>query len=215
MKKIKKRSTVLAINAMFLALTIIFVFVPLPGLVTSSVLMLLPTIVLSQLLGLKSGLFQSFMLGLLLFIKGFGYITTPTDVTLQNPLISIFPRLFVALVTVGISTLGNKVLKFIKLKEENNEQEIKKFKIKKTAVEYFFSTLASFLGALTNAILVLGMFYAFYKGNKELIGSEITFKFIYTIFIGVSGFEMLTTLLVAPPIVIASRKALKKIMEKE
>lgn len=212
MKNSRKRSSVLAINAMFLALTIIFVYVPLPGLVTSSVLMLLPTIVISQIFGLGSALFQGLMLGVLLFIKGFGYVTAPTDITLRNPLISIMPRIIVALVIYLLSRLGDKIQ--LAYSKKNDKKQINNFKAKKTTLEYFTSTVISFIGALLNAVIVLTMFYVFYKGNKIENFPEVTFDFVFGIFAAVSTFEMLTTLLSAPPIVIASKKALDRIMNK-
>lgn len=210
-----KRSFALSINAMFLALTIIFVFVPMPGLVTSSVLMLLPTIIMSQILGIKSALFQGFMLGVLLFMKGYVYITSPTDVTLQNPLISIFPRIIVALVVFGISTLGKKL--FYKIEKRKQEKEEKnKINNKKIKIEmnYLFSLLSSWLGTLVNTIVVLLMFYLFYRKSKDF-GAIATFDFMfYSIFVPISTMEMLITTLVAPPIVLASRKAINRIINK-
>ena len=110
------RTKDLAVMGLFIALMAVMAFVPYLGFIpltpaVSLSIVHLPVIVGTLALGFKKGMILSLAFGILSFIRAF----TPmgiADVTFQNPLIAILPRLFIAPGAYGIYKLTQKLFTF-------------------------------------------------------------------------------------------------------
>lgn len=111
--KTKNNTRDIAILGLFIALMAVLAFVPYIGFIPltpaiSLSIVHLPAIVGTLVLGFKKGMILSLAFGILSFIRAF----TPmgvADVTFQNPLIAILPRLFIAPGAYGVYKLMQKL----------------------------------------------------------------------------------------------------------
>lgn len=127
------RTKLIALLALMLALTIIFCFVPIQFGPINLALMILPTLILSQVCDFKTSLFMGLMMGLINYIAWFttkaAYLIAPI---FQNPLVCILPRVLIAVVAywsrIGLEKLLLEKWLGINLKpekvlEEDDEEE--------------------------------------------------------------------------------------------
>lgn len=85
--------------ALMLALTIIFCFVPVQFGTITLALMILPTIILSQVASFKTSLAMGIMMGIVNYIAWFTTkAASPIAPIFQNPLVCILPRILIAVV---------------------------------------------------------------------------------------------------------------------
>lgn len=85
--------------ALMLALTIIFCFVPVQFGTITLALMILPTIILSQVASFKTSLAMGIMMGIVNYIAWFTTkAASPVAPIFQNPLVCILPRILIAVV---------------------------------------------------------------------------------------------------------------------
>lgn len=113
MKTKKSNTKDIAMLGLFIALMAVLAFVPYIGFIPltpaiSLSIVHLPAIIGTLVLGFKKGMILSLAFGVLSFIRAF----TPmgiADVTFQNPLIAILPRLFIAPGAYGVYKLMQKL----------------------------------------------------------------------------------------------------------
>lgn len=189
-----RRSRVLAVNALLATLIVIFTMIPLSfGPVSIALLMLLPVIVGSEIEGWRTALFTGFFLGVMSLINSF-VMPLPTAPLFNNPMISVFPRIFVGLAAYFVYKGMTRLTK--KLKNRT---------LAKSLSSYFGAVAA----VLTNTGLVIGMIWAFYYGktaggiaiNAEFFTALISLNFVL---------EIVIVPLVSVPIVLAVTKSLNK-----
>lgn len=94
-----RRSRMLAIDAILATLIVIFTIVPISiGPIRLAFLMLLPVLVACQIEGLLTSLFAGAFLGIMSLISAL-VMPTPLSGLFYNPLVGIFPRIMIALIS--------------------------------------------------------------------------------------------------------------------
>lgn len=147
------KTSKLTFLGVMLALTI--VFVALTALPTASasmaLLIFLPTIITSIILGPKSGAVIGFLAGFATLLRALLAPASPLDYLFLNPLVAILPRIFIGVVPYYVFKLFKKLIKFNTV-----------------------SLLAAGVsGALTNTGLVILMLYVIYR--DEIVGLSTEF----------------------------------------
>lgn len=147
------KTSKLTFLGVMLALTI--VFVALTALPTASasmaLLIFLPTIITSIILGPKSGAVMGFLAGFATLLRALLAPASPLDYLFLNPLVAILPRIFIGVVPYYVFKLFKKLIKFNTV-----------------------SLLAAGVsGALTNTGLVILMLYVIYR--DEIVGLSTEF----------------------------------------
>ena len=188
----RRKSLSLAINALLCTLIIVFTAVPITiGPVRLAVLMLVPVLVAGQTGGLGTAVFSGTFLGIVSLITSFVAPTSPLSYAFQNPMISVFPRLFIGLVVYGVYHFFLKVI--------SNE---------KIAVSVG-GTLSAILGVMTNTGLVSLMLWAFY-GKTGIQGTVVDGAFMQTVILANFLVEVVVCAIITPPISLAVRKTMDR-----
>ncbi|WMJ78548.1 MULTISPECIES: ECF transporter S component [unclassified Sedimentibacter] len=148
----KFETSKLTFLGVMLALTI--VFVALTAIPTTSasmaLLLFLPTIITSVILGPKSGAVMGALAGFATLIRALTAPASPLDYLFLNPLVAVLPRIFIGVIPYYIFKLFNKIIK--------NET---------------VSLLAAGVsGALTNTGLVIFMLYVVYSDEIVRLSTE-------------------------------------------
>ena len=103
--------------ALMLALTIIFCFVPVQFGTITLALMILPTIILSQVASFKTSLAMGIMMGIVNYIAWFTTkAASPVAPIFQNPIVCILPRILIAIVCYFTRYGLQKVVFFARIK---------------------------------------------------------------------------------------------------
>lgn len=146
------KTSKLTFLGVMLSLTI--VFVALTALPTTSasmaLLIFLPTIITSIILGPKSGMVMGFSAGLATLLRALLAPASPLDYLFLNPLVAILPRIFIGVVPYY-------VFKFFKKLIKSNTVSL---------------LIAGVSGALTNTGLVILMLYVVYKADIVRLSTE-------------------------------------------
>jgi len=175
-----------------LALTIVFVAITaIPtASATMALLIFIPTIVTSIVMGPKAGALMGFLAGATTMLRAIIAPLNPFDVLFINPLVSILPRIFVGVVPF-------LVYKLIKSLMKNKTGD-------KLAI-----LLGGAFGAATNTALVMTMLYLVYaKKVVEMVG--VGFKvFLVTIITTNAILEVTAAAILTVPAVLAYRKISK------
>lgn len=189
-----RRSRLLAINAMLATLIIIFTLIPIQiGPVSLALLMLLPVIVGSEMEGWKTALFVGFFLGIMSLISSFVY-PMPTAPLFNNPMVSVFPRIFVGLSAHFVYKFAMKIFK----------------KMKKQVVARSLSCyLGGIAAVITNTGLVFAMLWAFY-GGKAVGGTVINPAFFSALLLINFLPEIIIVPLLSVPVVFAVQRSLNR-----
>lgn len=181
----------IATNAILIALTIVFMAIPITvGPIRLAVLMLVPIVVASQALGFKSSLVSSAALGIMSCVFSLMFSADPLSILFRNPLVSILPRLFIGPVMYGVYT------GFVKLMKNKKGSKV---------IASFFGTMA---GVITNTVLVVAMMWALYY-NREISGTVISKEFLSGLLALNFVIEITVCSIISPPIVIAVQKMIK------
>ncbi len=192
-----KKSLFIAVNAVLIALAIVFMAIPISiGPVSLAVLMLIPVIIASQTLGFKSALLNSAALGLMSCLFSLLFPVSPLAVLFRNPLVSVLPRLFIGPVIYWVY------------------EGLKKLFRNKKGGEYFASVISTISGVITNTFLVVFMLWALYF-DKEVGGTVISTEFLTGLLALNFVIEIIVCAIIAPPIVAAVKKMLGKSMFKK
>lgn len=186
-----KRIKNITIIGMFFAITLILYYTV--GTIKVGVISLtiahIPAIIAGMLCGPLVGLIIGTSLGLFSWIRSFTP-AVPLDVLLQNPLVSVLPRMLIGIFAYYAYKLISKF---------NN----------KTGV-----ILGAAVGSLTNSVFVLGMLFLIYYEKIKVIATDLGHStpiyLLFTIIMTNSLAELAASIIIATPIVIAVRKVLKK-----
>ncbi len=154
MFKTLKQPRNLVIMGMMLAITIILDITPLGAVplgAVSATITHLPTIIVGIIIGPIAGFIMGTMFGIISLIHALSRPVTLLDPFFVNPLLSVFPRMFIGVVSYYAFVL------------------IRRF-VKANAVSSF---IAGIFGSLTNTVLVLTMLVLLY-GDKvsEILGGN-------------------------------------------
>lgn len=190
MKKLFKDTRKLTFLGVMLALTVVFVaLTALPTASASMALILfIPTIVTGIILGPIAGALMGFCAGLTTLLRAILAPLSPFDAFFINPLVSIFPRIFIGVVSYY-------VYKFVTIIFRNNNIG------EKIAILF-----GGAFGAITNTTLVMSMLYVFYaKDIVEMFGAS--FKVLLISIITTSAvIECIVAALLTLPVVLSYRK---------
>ena len=140
------------------------------GLPMSLALGLIPVLVAGQLRGVKTGVIVGGVFGLTSLILAVIYVASlPNSYAriIINPLVSVFPRIMVGLVSA-------LVYKAFTRRGERSR-----------AKRYVFSAVSALLGVVTNTVLFLGMYAAFAYG-RTFDDATIDFKWIITAVVAIN-----------------------------
>lgn len=186
----------IAYVALFVAIIAVMTLVPQLGLfytpIVSINIILIPCLIASQTLDLKSSVLVSSFMGVFSMINSFLRPTTVLAPFIQNPLISIFPRIFIGLVAY----LVYHGLKKLFAKSD-----------KKILNSTIPSMVGAVCGTLTNTVMFLGMLYLVYGGSTLSTGVALDLTYIMAI-VGVNTIaEVLMGAIVTPIVVFAIGKA--------
>ena len=140
------------------------------GLPMSLALGLIPVLVAGQLRGVKTGVIVGGVFGLTSLVLAVIYVASlPNSYAriIINPLVSVFPRIMVGLVSA-------LVYKAFTRRGERSR-----------AKRYVFSAVSALLGVVTNTVLFLGMYAAFAYG-RTFDDATIDFKWIITAVVAIN-----------------------------
>lgn len=140
------------------------------GLPMSLALGLIPVLVAGQLRGVKTGVIVGGVFGLTSLVLAVIYVASlPNSYAriLINPLVSVFPRIMVGLVSA-------LVYKAFTRRGERSR-----------AKRYVFSAVSALSGVVTNTVLFLGMYAAFAYG-RTFDDATIDFKWIITAVVAIN-----------------------------
>lgn len=140
------------------------------GLPMSLALGLIPVLVAGQLRGVKTGVIVGGVFGLTSLVLAVIYVASLPNSYAQiiiNPLVSVFPRIMVGLVSA-------LVYKAFTRRDERSR-----------AKRYVFSAVSALLGVVTNTVLFLGMYAAFAYG-RTFDDATIDFKWIITAVVAIN-----------------------------
>ncbi|MFO7888087.1 MAG: ECF transporter S component [Eubacteriales bacterium] len=193
MNSIFSETRKLTFLGVMLALTIVFVAVTaIPtASATMALLIFIPTIITSIVMGPKEGALMGFLAGATTMLRAILAPLNPFDVLFINPLISILPRIF-----VGITPF--LVYKLVKGLTKNKTGD--KFAI----------VLGGAFGAITNTALVMTMLYIVYA-QRILEEFNVGFRaFLITVITTNAIIEAVAAAILTLPAVIAYRRISKK-----
>ena len=193
------------IYAMLTALILILTFTPLGYITTPAfavTLIHLPVIIAAVTLGIPGGVSMGAVWGVTCVIKAIIAPPTPLEgIIFRNPLVAVLPRalagLLAGIIFQAISNNGKK-------KQEKSTNG-------KTA---FAAGAAAFGGALTNTVVTLTALYALYHaeiGLGELAHFGELTKFIGAAFAINAPLEIAAAVLLAVPVSVAVKKAMKRV----
>lgn len=191
-----RRSRMLAIDAILATLIVIFTIVPISiGPVRLAFLMLLPVLVACQIEGLLTSLFGGAFLGIMSLISAL-VMPTPLSGLFYNPLVSVFPRIMIALISWWsfklISSLMNKLAPG-----------------KPKLCFTISATLSAILGVVTNTGLVVAMVWAFFNG--KVVGGMLIDGVFVTSLISINFvIELIACAIIVPPVVYALKRAFRQ-----
>lgn len=176
--------------AMFIAIIILQTTVPLLGLIPvgplSITIIPVTVTIATVVLGMKDGAIIGGVWGFITFIRAYVWPTSPlATIVLVNPVISIIPRIMIAVVAGWIFNL---------LKN--------RFRNKKLSI-----SIAAIGGTLTNTILVLGLIYIFYRSDAPQL-YQVNIKALLPYLLGIVAtngipeaiFSGIVTPLIAAPL---------------
>lgn len=196
---LKRKSRTIAINAVFLAILLastLMSLIPIAG-AGLAVLSLITLVVASQIEGYRTSLFMGLAFGLISF--ALSYISaSPTAPIFRNPLVSILPRVFIAL-------LGYLIYKGVIRLSRHICDKSKSKKVSDKLINLIASAIGSAFTVLFNTLFVLLMIYALYYG-KDVGGTAISTEFIMGLISINFAVEIIGTTLLAPPIVLVVGK---------
>ncbi|HKL74307.1 MAG TPA: hypothetical protein VJ903_05380 [Clostridia bacterium] len=146
------RTKDIALIAIMTTMILVFAIFPISlGTVDMAFMALLPVIVITQVKGLKLGMILGAIFGIVSFAVSFSLRSVLSPV-FMNPLVSIVPRLFIALTTYFSGKLLEKIFAAMKFKGKVAD-----------SVKYGVSGA---IGVCTNTVLVLGMMLLIYFGRN-------------------------------------------------
>ncbi len=182
-------------TAILIALITLFMFVPLQfGPVSLAVLLLIPVLVGCQTQGFGVSVVLGLYTGLLSLVASYTVSTSLMRFVFNNPLVSVFPRVMVGVLTF----LSYKLMLRLTSKMKSDKPQI-----------LISSLVSSIVGVVTNTTLVLGLMFGIYNGTN-FSGLTINSALIWTIVTTNSIAELVVAMIVTPPVTYGIYRANKK-----
>ena len=197
----KTRARRIAVNAMLLALLIIFTLlmnIPI-FIIATAVLPLIVLTVACQVEGWFTSIVMAFAFGVLSFIGSF-ISPSPLAPVFQNPLVSLVPRLLIGVLGLCVY----KLILFITVKLENKD-----YKVNKRVAMIVASGLGGAFSVMFNTLFVLSSMWILFGGDT-VAGTSITIEFITGLVSINFVIELLGTAFITPPIVWSLNRYLER-----
>ena len=165
------------------------------GMPMSLALGLIPVLVLSQTHGIKHGVILGGMFGLFTLVFSAIYASAiPIYSVTINPLVSVFPRIMVGVVS---SLIFGGFMRLASRKHPSPTPTKRRLRL------FGISAASTILGVLTNTVLYIGLFFAFAHG-KTFDNLVIDMKWLLTSIVALNTvIELALFTVVVPPIVYA------------
>ncbi|MEG1805268.1 MAG: ECF transporter S component [Clostridia bacterium] len=206
----------IAVTSLFVGIVALMAFTPL-GMIPlgffSVNLVLVPIIICSQMTNWKSALIVSTAFGIFSLINSYVKPDGLLYFAVQNPLISVLPRMFIGLSTHFVYKALRKLFdrkKDIKPNEieiNSVENTVPKKKYGKT---YFASLISTIVGVMTNTFGFFAMLLVVFGGTELTNGSVVGIPLLLGIMATNFVPELLIAILVCPAAVVTLENALKK-----
>lgn len=181
--------------ALFVSLIAAMTLIPSFGLLQTPIvsinIILIPCLVASQTLDLKSSVLVSTFMGIFSMLNSYLRPTTVLAFAIQNPLISIFPRIFVG----GVAFLAFHGMKYL---FRNKTSKLWNFTVP--------SIFGAIMGTVTNTTLFLGMLLVVYNGTMLSTGTAVSMAFIWSIVVANFIPEVIIAILAVPACSFAIQK---------
>lgn len=198
------RAQIVAINSMVCAFILTFAFFPIQiGALQLAVLQIVAVLICTELLGLANGMLSGLFFG---FVSFFTHLTRPgvlSPIFISNPLVTFMPRIVMPVVAFFVARLFGAA--FAKIKCETDASK----KIAPHFLDTIKYSIAALAGVVANTSGVLGMIYAFKRGNS-VNGTAITPAWIAGIIATNSVLEAIVCTIVTPAIVIAVKQTVSR-----
>ena len=188
----KTRARRISVNAMLLALLIIFTLlmnIPI-FLIATAVLPIIVLTVACQVEGWFTSIIMSTAFGLLSFIGSF-ISPSPLAPVFQNPLVSVLPRVLIGVLGLAVYKLCIYI---------TNNIENRGAKINRKVATVVSSGIGGAFTVMFNTLFVLSSMWILF-GGRTVAGTSITLEFIIGLVSINFVIEMLGTAIVTPPIV--------------
>lgn len=204
----------IAITALFVAIVAVMTLVPflgmIPLVVISVNIVLIPIMVCAQTTNTKIAVIVSTAFGIFSLINSYLRPTTLLAFAVQNPLVSILPRIFIGL-TASLTYKGLMKLQKNSNSERNEGDEEIEFgnfgsRYKKNALA---STISAIVGVVTNTVLFFLMLLLCYGGAELSNGGTIGLPLMGGILVSNFIPEVIAAAILVPLITSALKKALK------
>lgn len=206
----------IAITSLFIAIVAVMTLVPylgmIPLVIISVNIVLVPIIVCSQTTNVKTALIVSTAFGILSMINSYLHPTTLLAIAIQNPLVSVLPRIFIGPFTYW-TYVGLKK-KFDKNNKKNSDENIEANEIpsnfkKRYKKNISASSIATVVGVLTNSILFFTMLLICYGGMILANGHAVGLSLVGAIAVSNTIPEVIIATMICPVLVSALDKAMK------
>ena len=208
----------IAISALFVAIVAIMTFVPFLGMIPlvflSVNIVIVPLIVCAQSTNALVGAIVSTAFGVFSCIRAYvsPQMAGITYFAVQNPLVSVLPRVFIGLVAFYSYSFFKKVLCKKKDTDKIAEEDLflRDGFLQRLKGNVLPSMISAFLGTLTNTVLFLGMLVLIYNGAPLQTGSAISIEWAFAVVATNFIPEALTACVLVPPITTAIERATRK-----
>ena len=188
-----------ALLAVLLALVVVLSFTPLNLGAAVLALTLLPVLVTALTQDIATSLAAGLIMGLASLVMAYtvnaGTLTAPM---LQNPLISVLPRMAVPLVAFGARAAFTRAERALKRAGKLSARGEKAFSA-------FGDAISAALGVVTNTAFVLGMIWLVY-GGREVGSAYVSPEFVMGMVSLNFVIEVIVFPLLSPPVAYAVRK---------
>ncbi len=185
--------------SLYVALIAVMTLIPSFGLLQTPIvsinIILIPCLVASQTLDIKSSVLVSTFMGIFSMINSYLRPTTLLAFAIQNPLISIFPRIFIGAVAYLCYHGASRLFK-------NKESKLWNFTIP--------SIFGAVMGTITNTTLFLAMLLVCYNGTMLSTGTAVSMAFVWGIVIA-NFIPEVTIAIIAVPVCAFAVQKVKKL----
>ena len=204
------KTQIIAINALLCAIVILFVIAPINfGTLDVAVIPIIAVLISVEVMGLLNGMLTGLFFGLCSLINQLIRPGIFALFIIQNPLVTFFPRIMIAVMAFLVMKLFDLIFSKIKYKTDTAK------KITPKILDTIKYAIASAIGVITNTSGFLGFIYLFYFGSNLSNGKVIDGTYIWAIVASNALVEILVCTLVTPAIVLAVSKTLEITMRKK
>ena len=204
------KTQIISINALLCAIVILFVVAPINfGTLDVAVIPIIAVLISVEVMGLLNGMLTGLFFGLCSLINQLIRPGIFALFIIQNPLVTFFPRIMIAVMAFLVMKLFDLIFSKIKYKTDTAK------KITPKILDTIKYAVASAVGVITNTSGFLGFIYLFYFGSNLSNGKVIDGTYIWAIVASNALVEILVCTLITPAIVLAVNKTLEITMRKK